>query len=810
MGVTRDRVRGAAGIGAASVMILLVALGAGPVSAQETVAAQRSLLNKYCVTCHSDPLRTGGLSLQSLDLGNIPQGAETWEKVIRKLRVGAMPPQGMPRPDKAAVNGSASFLEEALDRAYTANPNPGRATMHRLNRAEYANAIRDLLALDVDATGLLPPDDESDGFDNIADVLKVSPSLMERYLSASWNISRQAIGDSRIVPTTATYRVRPDLSQDQHIDGLPLGTRGGILVQHTFPLDGEYVIKLRMWRNTFDLMRGMEDPHEVEINLDGARIGSVTVGGRNDFVKMAENPGAFGATLDQRLTVRIQAKAGPHTISADTVLRSHAVKDDLVKPFLRTTVDGLDITGDPSVDRLTIEGPFHPTGVSDTPSRRHVFVCNPSNAREELPCARKILAAVARNAYRRPTTDTDLETLLSFYQRRRNNNGSFDAGIESALQFILASPEFLFRFEADPADLAEGSQYRINDLALASRLSFFLWSSIPDEQLLSLAEKKKLHEPAVFGHQIKRMLADPKSDALTTNFAEQWLFLRNLKSASPNLDTFPDFDDNLRQAMKQETELFFRSIMREDRSVVDLLTADYTFLNERLARHYGIPGVYGSQFRRVHIDDEARRGLLGQGSILTVTSYAARTSPVQRGKWILTNILGVPPTPPPPNVPELKDNGDNGRPRSVRERMELHRADPVCAGCHKVMDPIGFALENFDGVGHWRNTDDGATIDPSGTLFEGTRVDGPVALRKMLAARPETFVGVMTEKLLTYALGRGLEYYDMPAVRKIVQDAATSEFRFSSLVAGVVNSPPFQMKTKKAPASAETTVAARQ
>jgi mono/diheme cytochrome c family protein len=797
---------------AASVFLIIICgkpLSAQPSAVSQT-APQRAVLDKYCVTCHSDKLRTGGLSLQSLDLAKVPEAAESWEKVIRKLHVGAMPPQGMPRPDKAAIEGLASFLERSLDRAYTANPNPGSATMHRLNRAEYANAIRDLLALEVDTTALLPPDDESSGFDNIADVLKVSPSLMERYLSASWNISRAAIGDGRIVPTTATYRVRPDLSQDQHIDGLPLGTRGGMVVRHTFPLDGEYVIKLRLWRNTFDLMRGMEDPHEIEINLDGIRIGAVTIGGRDDFVKMAQNPGAFGTDLDQRLTVRLPVKAGPHTVSADTVLRSHAEKDDLVKPFLRTTVDGLDITGDPSVDRITVEGPFHPTGVSETPSRQRIFVCHPANAREELPCAKKIFTALTRNAYRRPVTDTDLEALLSFYQRRRNDNGSFDAGIESALQFILASPEFLFRFEPDPTDLSPDAKYRVNDLALASRLSFFLWSSIPDDQLLNLGSQKKLHEPAVLKQQVRRMLADPKSDALIANFAEQWLFLRNLKSTAPNLDTYPDFDDNLRQAMRQETELFFRSIMREDRNVVDLLTADYTFLNERLARHYGIPGVYGSQFRRVHVDDEARRGLLGQASILTVTSYAARTSPVQRGKWILTNLLGVPPTPPPPNVPELKENADDSKPRSVRDRMEAHRADPVCAGCHKVMDPIGFALENFDGVGHWRTTDDGATIDPSGVLFEGTRVDGPVTLRKMLIARPETFVSVMTEKLLTYGLGRGLEYYDMPAVRKIVRDASPNGFRFSSLVTGVVNSPPFQMKIKKAPASENTTVAARQ
>jgi cytochrome c551/c552 len=758
--------------------------------------AQTALIDQYCVTCHSEKLKTGGLSLQGANLADVPKGAETWEKVIRKLRVGAMPPQGMPRPDKATLDGFISFLETALDRGYTAKPNPGRATMHRLNRTEYANAIRDLLALDIDATALLPPDDESSGFDNIADVLRVSPSLMERYLSASWNISRLAVGNLSIAPTTATYRVRPDLSQDQHIDGLPLGTRGGILIRHNFPVDGEYIIKVRLWRNTFDLLRGMEDPHQIEISLDGAQIRLVTVGGHDDFVKMAENPGAFGADLDQRLTIRMPVKAGSRAVSATTILRSQAQKDDLIKPFMRTTIDGLDITGDPSVDRLNIEGPFNQTGAGDTASRRKIFVCQTAAAKDDLPCARKILSTLARRAYRRPLKDSDLEEPLSFYQRRRNNNGSFDAGIESALQLILASPEFLFRFEPDPSNAAADTPYRIDDVALASRLSFFLWSSIPDDTLLNLAAQGKLKDPAVLDQQVKRMLADPKAEALADNFAEQWLFLRNLKNSAPNLDTFPDFDDNLRQAMMQETKLFFESIQREDRSVLDLLNADYTFVNERLAKHYGIPNIYGSQFRRVPVTDPARRGLLGQASILTVTSYPNRTSPVQRGKWILTNILGTPPTPPPPNVPELKENAEGSQPKSVRERMEAHRADAVCAGCHKVMDPVGFALENFDAIGRWRVSDDGAKIDPSGTLFNGAKVDGAAGLRQTLTSRPEVFVGVMTEKLLTYALGRGVEYYDMPAVRRIVHDAGTRDFKFSSLIAGIVKSTPFQMKIK--------------
>jgi hypothetical protein len=768
-----------------------------PLSAQTSPAGQTALLDKYCVSCHNDKLRTGGLSLQSANLNDVPKNAETWEKVIRKLHVGAMPPQGLPRPDKPALAGLAAYLETSLDRAAAAQPNPGRATMHRLNRAEYANAVHDLLGLDIDATALLPPDDESSGFDNIADVLRVSPSLMERYLSASWNISRMAVGNTAITPATSTYRVRPDLSQDQHIDGLPLGTRGGLLVRHNFPVDGEYIIKVRLWRNTFDLMRGMEDPHQIEMSLDGARLRLVAAGGKDDFVRMAQNPGDFGADLDQRLTVKIPVKAGEHSVSAATILRSEAEKDDLIKPFLRTTVDGLDITGDPSVDRITIEGPFGDKSPGNTASRRKIFVCRPASPADELPCARTIVSALARRAYRRPVKDSDLEALLSFYQRGRNSKGGFDAGIESALQLVLASPEFLFRFEPDPPDVADGGLYRVDDMALASRLSFFLWSSVPDEQLLNLAGLGKLHDPAILEQQVKRMLADRRSEALVDNFAEQWLFLRNLKNSAPNLDAFPDFDDNLREAMRQETKLFFSSIIHEDRSVMDLMTADYTFVNERLARHYGIPNVYGSQFRRVKIADETRRGLLGQASVLTITSYPNRTSPVQRGKWVLANILGTPATPPPPNVPVLKENGEDGAPKSVRERMEAHRADAVCAGCHKVMDPIGFSLENFDGIGRWRAADDGAKIDPSGTLFTGDRIDGPAALRNMLTSRPETFVGVMTEKLLTYALGRGVEYYDMPTIRKIVRDGGSQDYRFSSLIMGVVKSTPFEMKMKK-------------
>ena len=756
-------------------------------------SSSQSVVTRYCITCHNDRTKTGELTLEHADLADVPKSAELWEKAIRKIRAGQMPPAGMPRPDAAALEGFVSYLETSIDRAADASPRPGRTALHRLNRAEYANAIRDLLALEIDSTALLPPDDESSGFDNIADVLTVSPSLMERYLSASWNISRMALGNLKIQPSMVTHRVRPDLSQDQHIEGLPPGTRGGMLVEHTFPVDAEYVIKLRMWRNTFDLMRGMEDPHDIEIAMDGKRLTVVTVGGREDFGTMAENPGTFGAELDRKLTVRLPVKAGTHTLWATTVLKSQAPRDDLIKPFIRTTVDGLDIMGDPSVDRITVEGPFAATSPGDTASRRKILSCKPAAAAQEQACARQILTSLARQAYRKPVDRATTDVLMDFYARGRKTGGTFERGIESALQFVLASPEFLFRIEPDPATTPKGI-YQLGDVALASRLSFFLWSSLPDETLITLAAQGKLRQPAVFEQQVRRMLADPRSKTLVDNFAEQWLHLRNLKNSNPDLGAFPDFDDNLRQAMKEETELFFNSIMREDRSVMDLLNADYTFVNERLARHYGMPNIYGSRFRRVQVPSETRRGLLGQASILTVTSYPNRTSPVERGKWILTNLLGVPPQPPPPNVPTLPEAGADGKVLSLRERMEKHRANPVCAGCHRSMDPIGFAMENFDGIGRWRVKEDQQPIDATGTLFTGAKIDGISGLRREIAAHPEVFVGVLTERMLTYALGRGLESYDMPAVRKIVHDARATNYRFSAIVLGVTRSVPFQMK----------------
>jgi mono/diheme cytochrome c family protein len=761
-----------------------------------SVGSERALVDQYCVACHSDKLKTGGLSLQSADMTNIPAGAETWEKVIHRVRLGAMPPQGMPRPDAAAMDRFASWLETSIDKASAAHPNPGRATLHRLNRTEYANAVRDLLALEMDSAPLLPADDESYGFDDIADVLRTSPSLLERYMVASWNLSRLAVGDPNLGADTTTYRVKPDLSQNGHMEGLPLGTRGGLALRHYFPLDGEYVIKVRLWRATADAIKGLEELHQVEISVDGNRVKLATIGGKDEAELSYTNSGKSALEIDARLTVHVPVKAGLRTVVATFMAEGESQDDNILQPFERANLDPLDFRGLPAVDRVSITGPLHPTGVGDTASRKLIFVCRPASHVDELPCARKIIGALARRAYRRPVSDNDLETLLSFYQKGRNEGGTFDSGIEAAIQLILASPEFLFRFEPDPPTLAAGAVYHISDLELASRLSFFLWSTGPDEQLLNLATLGKLKEPAVLDSQVKRMLADPKSKALVDNFADQWLYLRNLKNINPDFETFPDFDDNLRQAMKQETDLFFANIIHEDHSVLDLLDANYTFINERLAHHYGIPNIYGTDFRRVTLTDDRRRGLLGQASILTITSYATRTSPVQRGKWILTNLIGMPPDPPPPGVPELKAHADAGKITSLRERMEEHRKNPACAGCHRVMDPIGFSLENFDAVGQWRTSDEGAKIDPAGVMFNGSKIDGPVSVREILMAKPDIFTGVFTEKLMIYALGRGVQYYDMPTVRAIVRDAAHNDYRFSSIVLGIVKSTPFQMKVK--------------
>jgi hypothetical protein len=738
-------------------------------------------------------LRTAGLTLDTLDLNDLPARAEVWEAVIKKLRGGMMPPVAAPKPDKAAVTNLVTRLETSLDRAYFAKVNPGRVGLHRLNRAEYANAVKDLLALDIDPAALFPPDDSNFGFDNIADALTTSPLLMEKYLDAAWKISSLAVGDTKVGPVTHTFRNRPDLSQDRHIEGLPLGTRGGMLVKYNFPLDAEYRFKLRFWGNTVNTVRGLEQVTPVEITVDGVRVRMATIGGQEDADLGNTNPTASAEQLAKRFDIQIPVKAGPHSVGVAFLHQSSGPSVELLQPYQREKLDPINTTGVPELDWVSISGPFKATGSGDTPSRRQIFTCRPTAGADAVPCARNILTTLARRAYRRPLTDTEMERVLTYYQRGQNSGGSFDAGIETALSFILVSPQFLFRSETDPANIAAGAVYRISDVELASRLSFFLWNSVPDEQLLSQATRGKLKDSAVLEQQVRRMLTDKRSDAFLNNFVGQWLYLRNLKGIVPDPQVFPDFDDNLRQAFLRQTELFTGSILHEDRSVVDLLTADYTFVNERLAKHYGIPNVYGNQFRRIPVTDPARRGLLGQGSVLTVSSYANRTSPVLRGKWILTNILGTPPPPPPPNVPPFNETASG----TMRERMEQHRSNPACAGCHSMMDPIGFTLENFDAIGHWRSSDGGAKIDPSGALVGSGDLEGPGALVKALAARPEQFVRTVTEMLLTYALGRGLEYYDMPVVRAITREAGKSDYRFSSVVLGIVKSPPFLMNTKR-------------
>ncbi len=785
--------------------ILSLALGvmAGPVIAA-TGPSPRELLDKYCVGCHNERLKTGGLVLENIDVAKVADHADIWEKVAEKIRGGMMPPPGLPRPDKTTLDSLATWAENELDRAYSTRSNPGRVGLHRLNRAEYGNAVRDLLSLEVDPTDLLPADDSSAGFDNIAEALTVSPVLLERYLSAAWKISAAAVGDLKITPTTQTFRVRSDASQDQHIEGLPVGTRGGILVKYNFPLDAEYRFKVRFWANTVNTVRGLEFPTRVEITLDGARVKLVTIGGQEDADLGNTNPTASAEQISKRVELQIPVKAGPHTVTVDFLQKTTGPNVDILQPFGREKLDPVNTAGIPEVDWVSITGPINPTGPGDTPSRRHIFDCRPEAKSEEISCARRILTTLARRAYRGPVTDSETERLLTYYQRGRNNGGAFDTGIETALAFLLVNPRFLFRAETDPAGATPGTPYRISDYELASRLSFFLWSSIPDDELLTLAGQGKLKDPRVLEAQVRRMLTDKRADALTSNFLGQWLYLRNLKGTAPDQQIFPDFDDNLRQAFQKETELFVGSIMREDHSVVDLINADYTFVNERLARHYGIPGVYGDQFRKVTIPNPARRGLLGQGSVLTVSSYTNRTSPVLRGKWVLTNIMGTPPPPPPPNVPPLKEIASG----TMRQRMEEHRANAACAACHKVMDPIGFSLENFNAIGQWRTVDQGDKIDASGVLADGTTINGPSALLDFLAARPDQFVRTMTRMLMTYALGRGTEYYDEPVIRAIERDAAKQDFRFSALIMGIVNSAPFQMQVTRQIESAKPAASA--
>ena len=772
---------------------------------QQPASSQQELVNKYCLTCHNERAKTGGIVLEKIDVDHPAASAELWEKVIRKLRAGLMPPSGAPRPDRAVLDKFRASLETAIDQAAASKPTPGATALHRLNRTEYANAVRDLIAVDVDVATILPADDSSEGLDNIADVLGTSPALIERYVGAAAKISRLAIGDTDISPLSTTYKVRGDLSQDKHISGLPAGTRGGVVIRHNFPVDGEYLFKFSLLKVNFGPQYGgAAKGEQLEMSVNGERVALLELRSVPYYYIRGGAQGGPATPLEVRLPI----KAGPQTITVTFINKTSAGVDDLFQRFDATTADlqtGVQYgyTTFPHLSGVEILGPYNITGPGNTPSRARIFTCRPSSQGEEPACAKKIISTLARHAYRRPVTDADVEPLLNFYRSgRQGANGSFDKGIEMALRRILADPQFVFRFERDPENVPVGSAHRITDLELASRLSFFLWSSIPDEELLTAAEQGKLRNSPILQQQVRRMLKDPRSQALVTNFAGQWLYLRELRNRNPDLLVFPDFDDNLRQAFQRETELLFESIVREDRNVFDVLNADYTFVNERLAKHYGIPNIYGSDFRRVTVDNTARRGLLGHGSFLMVTSSPNRTSPVTRGSWILENLLGSPAPLPPPNVPPLPENtsgqGISTVPTSVRERMISHRANQPCKGCHQIMDPIGLALENFDGIGRWRSTDSGSKIDASGQLVDGTPIDGVDTLRNALLGRPDAFVQTMTEKLLMYAVGRAAHNYDMPAIRAITREAARNDYKFSSLVLGIVNSDPFQMRVKKA------------
>jgi hypothetical protein len=737
----------------------------------------RPTLDKYCVTCHNHRLRTAGLTLENLDLLRVPENADVWEKVALKLRAGAMPPPRSPRPDAATSKAIATWLEDTLDAAAEAAPNPGSRVAHRLNRVEYANAIRDLLALDVDSRALLPADDQGFGFDNNADTLRLSPGLMDRYLLAARRIARLAVGDPAARPVVESYNASRLLIQDERMsEDLPFGSRGGLSIRHLFPVDAEYKLRVRLQGPT------LRTGDEVELRVDGERVQMFKGGPR------PQAPAGEGAPA-QLFEVRFAAKAGPRTLGISLPRRT-AATEGLLPTRLPVGNISYRSSGVAGVD---IEGPFNVLGPGDTPSRQRIFVCRPKDARGERRCATQILSGLAERAYRRPVREKDLEVLLAFYDRGRRE--SFDAGVRTGLERILVDPEFLFRIERAPGGVAPGTAYRITDLELASRLSFFLWSSIPDDTLRDLAVRGQLKTAAVLESQVRRMLADPRATALVTNFASQWLHLRNMRGVAPDAVAFPEFDDNLREAFQRETELFLDSQIREDRPVVDLLTAKYSFLNERLARHYGVPQVYGSHFRRVELASPARTGLLGHGSILTVTSYATRTSPVVRGKWLLENILGAPPPPPPPDVPALPENGESEKVLSVRERMEQHRKNPVCSSCHARMDPLGFALENFDAIGKWREVGEDMTeIDASGVLPDGTKFDGPQELRGLLLGRRDDFVRTVADKLLTYAVGRGLDHADRPIVRRIVREAVPAGYTWSSIVLGIVRSTPFQMR----------------
>ncbi|MEO8352756.1 MAG: DUF1592 domain-containing protein [Chthoniobacteraceae bacterium] len=763
--------------------VFLASRGAADDSAPAFARVQ-ALADRYCLDCHEADKTKGGLNLDDVLSDDPTRHQEIWENVVRRLRTRQMPPARKKRPDDRDYAAMLSVLETSLDRQAAAHPQPGRTeTIRRMNRTEYQNAIRDLLAVDIDATSLLPADDASHGFDNVT-VGTLSPTLLDRYISAAQKISRLAVGGAQRVPGGDTIRIRPDITQEERVEGLPFGTRGGALIPYTFPRDGDYDVQIRLTRDRNEEVEGLKEAHELVVLLDREQIQSFTV----------KPPRGKGHEhVDDHLKFRFPAKAGPHDLGVTFLKNPSSLLETLRQPYNAHFNFHRHPRISPALFQVSITGPFDSTAPGDSPSRRRIFVAQPRSPEDEESCARQILATLLRRAYRRPINDADLSRPLAFYHEARRE-ADFEAGIEAALSAILVSREFLFRVELDPPDLAPGTVYRVSDIELASRLSFFLWSSIPDDELLAVAERGELSQPNVLAQQTRRMLADPRAQSLVRNFAGQWLHLRNLDSITPDGRLFPDFDDNLRQAMRRETELLFGEILREDGSALDLLKCDHTYLNERLAKHYGIPHVYGTHFRRVDLDSESHRGgLFRQASILTVTSYATRTSPVIRGKWILENLIGTPPPPPEPDVPALdQNNGAANLP--VRARLARHRADPACASCHDFMDPVGFALENYDAVGRWRTVEEGQPVDASGGLPDGSEFAGVTGLEDAMLKRPAVFASTLTEKLLTFALGRGFEYYDGPAVREIVRRAQDEDYRLSAIIQGIVTSAPFTMR----------------
>ena len=760
---------------------------------------QWNMIYDYCVDCHNETDYTGGLSIEYASPDFVHEEGEVWEKAIKKLSTGQMPPLGEAQPSQEQRQTFIASLEAILDQEARDNPNPGAPVLPRLNRTEYQNSIRDLLALEIDASTMLISDDSAEGFDNMSSALQVSATLLEGYVAASGRVAALAVGNPNMPPDFMVYRTSNDLSQDKHVPGAPIGTVGGLAFDHYFPLDGTYEFTPALSRTVMGEARGIEFPSTLEITIDRVLVHSADFGGDLDT-----NQGDLGSVgfelakeIDERFRFTTFMTAGEHHITINFVRKPDTPDAEIWKQYERTAIIGDLMKGPVHLDKVEIRGPFESTGTGTTAAREKIFICEPGALEDEqLACANEILSTLARQAYRRPVTENEVSDLLGFYQIG-NEIGGFGKGIETGIRRIISGPEFLFRVETAPADVAEGQPFQISDLELASRLAFFLWSSLPDEELINIAAESRLTAPGALEEQVVRMLADPKAENLTTNFASQWFLLRNLQAILPDPPTYPDYDDNLRQSSILETQMLFQSIIDEDRSILDVINADYTFINESLAKVYDIPGIVGSRMRRVQVEDENRRGVLGHSSILTLTSLGVRTSLVTRGKWFLTNLVGTPPPEPPANVNTDLGRFNDGTPRSLRDLMELHRSDPVCSSCHYMMDTIGIAMENFDGVGRYRTFDGEVLIDPVETLFDGTEIDSPAALREWLMGRPNIFAGTATEKMMQFALARPLEWSDMPHVRTIVRDAAQNDYKFSSIIMGIVQSVPFQMRANE-------------